>query len=273
MHDFEAFADQERGGWSDPAIVDAYVRRIAPITDQIAEALVARTVKPGMAVLDLCCGHGRLTAMIGAAGANATGSDFSPDMLALARIAAPDATLHEADAAALPFANAAFDAVLCNFGMMHLPDQPKALLEIRRVLRPDGRFAMSTWLGPADLPAFGTMLSAIKAHADMSKAPVQPDMFAFAAPDTAARLMADAGLRITARDVLAPAWDLTAPQELFEIFATATVGVSMMIRSQPPHVVEAIRKHVAETVSRHYAQATGYRVEIPVAVVHAEPIS
>lgn len=49
-----------------------------------------------------------------------------------------------ADAQALPFADATFDAVIANHMLYHIPDLPRALAEIRRVLKPAGRFYAST---------------------------------------------------------------------------------------------------------------------------------
>jgi len=50
-----------------------------------------------------------------------------------------------ANAQALPFEDAAFDLVCCQFGMMFFPDRPSAYREARRVLRPDGAFLFSAW--------------------------------------------------------------------------------------------------------------------------------
>jgi SAM-dependent methyltransferase len=51
----------------------------------------------------------------------------------------------QADAMALPFPDAAFDAVVCQFGAMFFPDKPKAFAEARRVLRPGGVFIFNVW--------------------------------------------------------------------------------------------------------------------------------
>ncbi len=51
----------------------------------------------------------------------------------------------QADALRLPFADASFDAVVCQFGAMFLPDKVIAFTEARRVLRPGGQFVFSTW--------------------------------------------------------------------------------------------------------------------------------
>src|SRR5438552_10721765 len=51
----------------------------------------------------------------------------------------------QADAMQLPFADGAFDAVVCQFGAMFFPDKPKAFAEARRVLRPRGVFIFNVW--------------------------------------------------------------------------------------------------------------------------------
>ena len=197
------------------------------------------------------------------------GLDFSQEMLDLAKQAAPGAEFKRGDAADLPFDHSSFDTVVCNFGMMHLPDQPKALSEINKVLRPGGRFLMATWAAPEISPAFGTVFGAIKAHAELASAPSQPDLFTFARADEAEKLFAAAGLRMTAHETVTPAWELSKPAELFDIFLTATVGASMLIKGQKPEVVDAIRDQITSTVAEKFAVGDGYRVPVPVAVVTA----
>jgi SAM-dependent methyltransferase len=271
LNDFTIFAERERAGWSDTGIVGSYVEKFGPITDDVAKTLVQRATAKGKDVLDLCCGQGALTAMLIDAGANTFGIDFSQEMLAIAKIAAPGAELKQADAAELPFNDSSFDLVICNFGMMHLPDQPTALAEIHRVLRPDGQFMMATWATPENSPAFGTVFGSIKAHADFSAAPPQPDLFTFARPDEATTMMSGAALKMLSHDTVLPAWHLSTPEELFEIFLNATVGASMLIKSQKPEVVEAIRDQITSTVAEKFAKGGGFRVPVAVSVVIASP--
>src|SRR5207244_11843120 len=51
----------------------------------------------------------------------------------------------QADAMELPFEDGAFDAVVCQFGVMFFPDKPRAFSEARRVLRPGGVLLLSVW--------------------------------------------------------------------------------------------------------------------------------
>jgi ubiquinone/menaquinone biosynthesis C-methylase UbiE len=93
-----------------------------------------------------------------------TGVDFSPAMLAFANARVPNAVFIRADAQELPFDNEEFDIIVSNLGVCHVPDQPRALLEARRVLGRGGRFAMTVWCGPDVSPCFEIVYDAIKAR-------------------------------------------------------------------------------------------------------------
>jgi ubiquinone/menaquinone biosynthesis C-methylase UbiE len=87
-------------------------------------------------------------------GVTLTGVDLSPAMLAVARERAAglgrDIDLREANAEALPFADASFDTVVCTLSLCGVPDNRAAIGEMWRVLRPGGRLLLldhvgSTW--------------------------------------------------------------------------------------------------------------------------------
>jgi ubiquinone/menaquinone biosynthesis C-methylase UbiE len=105
---------------------------------------------PDSRVLELGCGPGSLwrpnLARI-PSGWQITLTDFSPGMLAEARANLAGThpfAFEQADAQAIPFADASFDAVIANHMLYHVPDRAKAFAEIRRVLRPSGRFYAAT---------------------------------------------------------------------------------------------------------------------------------
>jgi ubiquinone/menaquinone biosynthesis C-methylase UbiE len=153
----------EHAGWQKAAA--HYQSTFAAATREFAEALLdAATVGPGAAVLDLCCGTGQLADRAAARGAMARGLDFSPAMLAAARSAHPGLRFTEGDAEAIPFPDAAFDAVVSSFGVHHVPRPDKALAEAFRVLRPGGRVAFSAWAAPADNIAWRVLFDAIRLH-------------------------------------------------------------------------------------------------------------
>ena len=104
-------------------------------------------VGPGMMVLDLACGPGTLTrplAALASPGGEVVGVDLAEGMIALARRAGiPNARFELMDIESLSFPDGSFDAVACGHGLQFAPDLPRALREVRRVLRATGRFAAS----------------------------------------------------------------------------------------------------------------------------------
>lgn len=101
----------------------------------------------GRRLLDVCAGTLDLSALCEAAGATVLASDFSQEMLSRGRgkLGAP---LIRADALALPFADASFDALICGFGLRNLDDPARGLREMRRVLRPGGRCVILDFFRP-----------------------------------------------------------------------------------------------------------------------------
>jgi SAM-dependent methyltransferase len=101
------------------------------------------------ALLETAAGTGRVTRQLALAAPRAaiTATDLSEAMLgrAAAVIEAPNVTWRQADALALPFADASFGAVVCQFGAMFFPDKAAGFAEARRVLKGDGGFVFSVW--------------------------------------------------------------------------------------------------------------------------------
>jgi SAM-dependent methyltransferase len=123
----------------------------------IEMAARARTIGP-LQVLEIACGTGRVTGHLRKAlpEAELFATDLIPDMLAIARERIRDEKIRwqTADAQELPFQDAQFDMVLCQFGLMFVPDQPKAMQEAYRVLRAGGRLLFSTWDSLENNPSF-----------------------------------------------------------------------------------------------------------------------
>jgi ubiquinone/menaquinone biosynthesis C-methylase UbiE len=101
-------------------------------------------------VLELACGTGRVTkhlvSLISEDG-QLFATDLNADMLAMAQTKVEDKRIkwQVVDAQALPFDNASFDYIVCQFGVMFLPDKQKAFNEAHRVLQPGGKFLFSVW--------------------------------------------------------------------------------------------------------------------------------
>jgi len=100
-------------------------------------------------VLETAAGTGIVTgAMLKKAPrAEIVATDLNQAMLdvAAARLVSWRVQFRQADAQSLPFEDASFDAIVCQFGVMFFPDRIAAYREARRVLKPDGRFLFNAW--------------------------------------------------------------------------------------------------------------------------------
>ena len=271
MNEFNTFRDLEREGWSDLQRASGYVELFASASDQaIGKLLDAANAGPGMKVLDLCCGQGNVSEALAHRGCDVTGVDFSSAMLSFANRRVPNAAFIHADAQELPFAREEFDVVVSNLGVCHVPDQPRALSEARRVLRHGGRFAMTVWCGPDVSPCFEIVYGAIKAHGSPRvSAPPGPDFHQFAKKDIAQKLLREAGFNNIDQTIVDCAWDLDRPEGLSEIYEKGTVRAAMVLAKQPQANLAAIRRAMSEAVQSRFAYGDRWRVPVPATLVWA----
>lgn len=135
---------------------DIWIPHIAPVGDALLKALEAR---PGHTVLDVACGTGEpaltLARRMGRRLA-ITCTDASDAMVEVARSKAAREGIHSVDFRRMPaehlqFDDHCFDRVMCRFGVMLFADALQGLKEMRRVLKPQGRFALTVWSTPESM--------------------------------------------------------------------------------------------------------------------------
>jgi SAM-dependent methyltransferase len=148
-----------------PALYDRYMvpMLFAPYAEDMTQRL--RTLGSGR-LLEIAAGTGAVTRVLRAAlppSVAIVATDLNQAMLdfAAAQPGAGAVEWRQADAGALPFPDASFDAVVCQFGVMFFPDKAKAYAEAARVLVPGGRFLFSTWDALALSPIAETAASAV----------------------------------------------------------------------------------------------------------------
>jgi ubiquinone/menaquinone biosynthesis C-methylase UbiE len=143
--DLAAIKTRQQGVWSSGnyAIVGTTLQIVG---EELCEAL---DVRSGQKVLDVAAGNGNFTLAAARRWCDVVSTDYVPSLLdrGRARATAEGAEIdfREADAEALPFADASFDAVVSTFGVMFTPDQDKAASELVRVCRRGGRIGLANW--------------------------------------------------------------------------------------------------------------------------------
>jgi SAM-dependent methyltransferase len=143
--DLEALKARQHGAWSsgDYAIVGTTLQIVG---EELCEAL---DVRAGQTVLDVAAGNGNATLAAARRWCDVMSTDYVPSLLerGKARAAADGLSVEfkEADAEALPFADASFDAVVSTFGVMFTPNQDRAASEMVRVCKRGGKIGLANW--------------------------------------------------------------------------------------------------------------------------------
>jgi ubiquinone/menaquinone biosynthesis C-methylase UbiE len=136
-------------------------------------------LQQGESVLDVACGTGLVSFQavrkLGPAG-NLLGTDISGKMVdiatSIALLKKEKRTQFEwMDAEDLELENNSFDAALCSLGLMYMPDPRKALVEMRRVLKPGGRVVAAVW-GPREQCGWSEILDIVDQHVSSEVCPM-----------------------------------------------------------------------------------------------------
>ena len=143
--DLAAIKVRQQAAWStgNYAVVGTTLQIVG---ESLCEAL---DVRAGSRVLDVAAGNGNATLAAARHWCDVTSTDYVPSLLEAGRARAEAEGLtvqfQEADAEALPFADASFDVVVSTFGVMFTPDQQRSAHELARVCKPGGKIGLANW--------------------------------------------------------------------------------------------------------------------------------
>jgi SAM-dependent methyltransferase len=258
--DSHAFHDFEHAGWERAAAF--YGDAFGALTAQTADALLeAAGAGPGTRLLDVACGPGFIAGAAAQRGAAVVGLDFSAAMIAQARGRLPLLTFQEGDAEALPFDAASFDAVVMNFGLLHVARPDAALAEALRVLRPGGRYGFTVWAAPERAVAFGIALRAIETFGNRDvPLPEGPPFFRFSDAAETRRTLESIGFTSVEIRELPLTWRPASADAVFEALSRGGVRTAAVLRAQTPAALAAIRDAVGRGIE---AYAGDDRLEVP----------
>ena len=237
-------------------------RQSAAMGNDMTRAIVAAAqVGSGMRVLDIACGTGEpaisLAAVLVGDG-DVVGVDISPAPLKIAEERAiqrglSNVTFQQADAHELPFSNNSFDCITSRLGIMFFSDLPRALSEMRRVLKPSGRAILLVW-GPMDQPYFQTTIGAILRMLPEASVPESGrKMFALGNKGVLTQVLRQAGFSEVKEELVTVPWTwMGTPKEVWEYFQDVAVPFASFIQSIPADRREEIDAEVLKAISQYY---------------------
>ena len=248
---------------------------IRPAGDEIIRQL---NLKETDKVLDVATGTGEpgLTIASIVKKGKVTGSDLSPKMLAIARENASKNNLTnyetvECDVSAMPFGDAAFDAISCRFGFMFFPDMLLAAKEMFRVLKPGGKFATTVWGPPENNFWITSFLGPIMKNTQTPPPPQgSPGMFRCANIDAMSGLLKKAGFKnITHKEI-----NGKAEAESFDFLWTymndVAAPVVMAMSKADESMKLKIKQEIAEGIKQKYSNSYPLKMDCQSVLLYGE---
>lgn len=256
---------QQKAAWDDSAEGwkrwwPTFERAAQTVNDRLVELA---NVHPGNRVLDIATGSGEpaLTAAraVGQAG-RVVAVDMSPGMLAIARERVDAAGLKnvelvESDAEALKLDPHSFDAVLCRWGLMFMPDLDGVVRAMHRALKPGGRIATAVWSAADKVPMCGLARDAIQRITGITPPPGAPNPTKLADTSILERALSAANFRDVTIERLIVTFDFPSP-DAFADFRGQIGGTRAMLSKMPADVARQVRDAVVAS-AREYATAAG----------------
>ncbi len=261
MTSIEDIREQQRQIWNEFSSgwqkQDTFVMAwLAPVGAALLDTL---ELKDGDHVLDVSTGTGEpgLTAAARVGSGSVVATDVAEDMV---RIAAENArqrgiknfAVRVADANALPFENDIFDAVVCRFGVMYFADPPAGARELRRVLRPGRKLAMSAWTDAAKNPWATTAGTIVRETLSLpTPPPDSPGVFRHAAHGTLTALFHDAGLRDLEEKEVTGRVIFDSPEHYWTFILDVVAPVAKPLASVDEATRERVRQAVLNAARRY----------------------
>lgn len=268
-NDFDAdrFKEGQRVQWDGVAAGwEKWWETLEKMSQGVTEKLIQMAeVKPDQNVLDIATGIGEpaltVARKVGDNG-SVIATDQSPEMLSLARRRADAAgitnvTFLEIDAENMDFEEDDFDAVVCRWGLMFMPNLDIVLSSIRRFITPGGKFATSVWDVPAKIPFFSLAVHILQEMFQVSPPPPGTPTVSGLADGVIEEKMAKAGFKNIQTVALTLKFEMAKADDYVQMMKDIAAPLNAMLANQKPEQRDLFWKTLADTAAQKYPGSNG----------------
>jgi ubiquinone/menaquinone biosynthesis C-methylase UbiE len=228
-------------------------------------------IQTGHRVLDVATGIGEpaiTAAQKVAPNGQVTATDLSPEMLDIAKeravaLGLQNIEFRQTDAEALDLAAGSFDAALCRWGLMYLPNLRNALSTVRKLLDPAGRFTAAVWSVPAKVPFNSLPMAVLRERFDVPAPPAgTPSPFGLADPSLLEKALTQVGFTQVNVEPITVTFEFESVDSYTGYLQDISPSIRRVLGTQPKERQAEAWNAIAEVARERYADASG-RVSIP----------
>ena len=265
--DSDKFKDGQRQHWDSVAVgwkkwwetIEQFAQIVTNSLTELAD------IKPDQQVLDIATGIGEpalsVAKLVGENG-RVTATDMSSQMLSIARDRAGRLGLHnvefqESDAEKLDFPESHFDAIVCRWGLMFLPDVETTLKSALRMLVPDGKFATAVWDVPENIPFFSFAVQTLLQMFDVPMPPPEAPTVSGLAGGAIEENMANAGFTDIRTETITVNFEFSSAGEYTELMKDIAAPLRIMLANQSPEETDEYWRTLEESTAQKFATQNG----------------
>jgi len=266
--DSNKFKMDQREGWN--SVAEGWKEWWEPIekgAQKLSQRLIELAeIKPGHSVLDIATGIGEpsiTAAKVVGNGGRVLATDISGQMLAIAKERATLLRLQniiefkESDAEDLDLATSSFDAALCRWGLMLLPNLDAAIGKIYLSLVSGGRFAAAVWADAPKVPIISLAIRIIGSEVQMTALPGTPNPFSLADTNKLENSLARAGFRDVHTDKVIVTFEFASGDDYCRYCQAVSASARIALSKETEERKEEIWRKVADEATRTYGTTNG----------------
>jgi ubiquinone/menaquinone biosynthesis C-methylase UbiE len=263
------FKTDQRQGWN--SVAQGWKEWWQPIergSQKLSRRLVELAeIKPGQRVLDIATGIGEpamTAAKIVGTGGRVLATDISEQMLAVAKQRSTSLGLgniiefRESDAENLDLLNSSFDAALCRWGLMLMPNLYTAISKIYNSLKSGGRLAAAVWADAPKVPIISLATRVIGEQVQLPAPPVGiPNPFSLADTNKLKNSLAKAGFSDINSETVVVTFEFASGEDYCRYCQAVSASARNALSNQTDRRKEEVWRKVSEEATRNYGAANG----------------